>query len=393
MPKKPDEALVEKRVLIWARESMGLTIKAVASRLGVPPETVAAWESESGARPSVTALREIARIYKRPSALFFFPEPPQEPALPGDFRAPSIRDRAPLSEKTRLAIRRARREQGLALELAQNLNRPFRSAFQRASLSDSPETLAEETRKLLAVSPELQLSWASEDEALEYWKAAVERQGVLVLRMGLPPNEASGLSLPGDGVPAILVNAREPIVRQIFTLFHEYSHLLLAKGGICEMAHSEDWASGPIMTAGHRVEQFCNHFAGALLVPKDSLLAESHLPSGPRPVPDEDLKRLANRFKVSREVILRRLVIVNLASMEYYRIRRDEWLAKAKAPQHFRSPSPAGRCVREKGVPFVSLVLENRRTGRITAKEVADYLETRSDHLPRIEEIVAARSG
>jgi Zn-dependent peptidase ImmA (M78 family)/transcriptional regulator with XRE-family HTH domain len=392
MPKKQDEALVESRVLIWARESMGLTVRAVASRLGVPTNTVDAWESGS-ARPNVRTLREIARVYKRPSALFFFPEPPQEPALPGDFRAPSVRDRAPLTEKTRLAIRRARREQALALELAQNLNRPFRSAFQRASLSDSPETLAEETRKLLAISPESQLSWANEDGALEYWKAAVERQGVLVLRVGLPPNEASGLSLTGDGVPAILVNAREPIVRQIFTLFHEYSHLMLAKGGICEISHSEDWASGPIMTAGRRVEQFCNHFAGALLVPKESLLAESQLPSGSRSVLDEDLKRLGNKFKVSQEVILRRLAFFNIVSIEYYQKKRDEWIARAKPPQRFRSPTAAGRCVREKGVPFVSLVLENRRTGRITGKEVADYLETRSNHLPRIEEIVAARSG
>lgn len=392
MPKKPDEALVEKRVLIWARESMGLTIRTVASRLGVPPDTVEAWESGS-TRPNVRYLKEIARVYKRPSALFFFPEPPQEPALPGDFRAPSVRDRAPLSEKTRLAIRRARREQALALELAQNLNRPFRSAFQRASLSDSPETLAEETRKLLAISAELQLSWTSEDRALEHWKAAIERLGVLVLRVGLPPNEASGLSLPGDGAPTILVNAREPSVREIFTLFHEYSHLMLAKGGICEMSHSEDRAAGPIAAADRRVEQFCNHFAGALLVPKETLLTESQLTSGSGAVSDEDLKRLASKFRVSREVILRRLAFFNVVSMEYYQKKRDEWLARAKAPQRFRSPTAARRCVREKGAPFVALVLENHRTGRITGKEVADYLETRLDHLPRIEEIVAARAA
>jgi transcriptional regulator with XRE-family HTH domain len=69
-------ALVEPEVLRWARESIGLTPLAAARKIGLSDETlVDQWEAGSAA-PSIPQLREAARVYKRPLAVFFLSRPP-----------------------------------------------------------------------------------------------------------------------------------------------------------------------------------------------------------------------------------------------------------------------------------------------------------------------------
>jgi hypothetical protein len=80
------------------------------------------------------------------------------------------------------------------------------------------------------------------------------------------------------------------------------------------------------------VEKFCNHFSGALLVPKEALLNHEiikSMKSSPE-WSDNTLGKIARDFKVSREVILRRLVILGLASQAFYQKKRAEWEVEAK---------------------------------------------------------------
>ena len=68
--------LVEPEVLRWARESIGLTPLAAARKIGLSDETlVDRWEAGAAA-PSIPQLREAARVYKRPLAVFFLSRPP-----------------------------------------------------------------------------------------------------------------------------------------------------------------------------------------------------------------------------------------------------------------------------------------------------------------------------
>ena len=68
-------------MLRWARETAGLNVDDVVRKMKrkrVTAETVLSWENGEGS-PSYPQLERIAyEIYKRPLALFFFPEPPQE---------------------------------------------------------------------------------------------------------------------------------------------------------------------------------------------------------------------------------------------------------------------------------------------------------------------------
>lgn len=387
MPRKSLEAVVEPRVLIWARESIGMNIEEVAKRLNTSEDTVSKWESGQK-NPTLIQLEKLARtIYKRPLAAFFLPKPPEEPPLPEDFRTLPRDKRKPFSPKTRLAIRRARRLQSLATELANSLNREIPSPIEKANLSDNPEVVGNRIRMQLGVKIQTQFSWKNEAEALNEWKKAVGKRGVFVFQIGMPLEETRGFSLTEGEFPAIVLNLSDAINGRIFSLFHEYGHLLLNDSGICDMG-DQDYLSNQ----GKLIEKFCNHFAGAILVRKDALINHMLIKSsGYRSHwPDEILKELAKSFKVSQEVILRRLVILSWAGEDFYKRKHEEW----KTTEYRRGGgrrNPPKECVRKNGIPFVSLVLESHRKEKITYSDVADYLEISLKHLPEVEQLIGSK--
>ncbi len=77
---------INPRVLAWARSQAGLTIDDVAARMKKDPALIEGWEKGESA-PTYSQLERLAYVlYKRPLALFFFPEPPSEPSPNKSFR-------------------------------------------------------------------------------------------------------------------------------------------------------------------------------------------------------------------------------------------------------------------------------------------------------------------
>jgi Zn-dependent peptidase ImmA (M78 family)/DNA-binding XRE family transcriptional regulator len=387
MPHKSLEADIDPRVLRWARETIGMGMGDIAKRLKVTEDVVSKWESGQK-RPTLIQAEKLANVYKRPLAAFFLPEPPVELPLPKDFRTLPEGKRKPFSTKTLLAIRRARRIQSLIRELAKSLTVDVRYEIGTASLSDSPEALAERIRGKLGVDTQAQFGWKNENEALNEWKKALEKQGIFVLQMGMPIEETRGFSLAEGEIPIIMLNLKDSINGRIFSLFHEYAHLLLNETGICMMDEEEGFSN-----ESEAIERFCNHFAGAVLVPQSALLSHETVRAYRNSVtrPDEMYAELSKSFKVSQEVILRRLLISNLVSVNFYKQKRKEWEEKARGAKprgRWGRQNPPKKCIQENGIPFISLVFESYNGEKITYNEMADYLGIRLKHIPKIEQLI-----
>ena len=77
-------------MLRWARETGGFGIDDVVGKLKrkrITAETVASWEEKGATSPTYAQLERLAyEVYKRPLALFFFPEPPEEESPAESFR-------------------------------------------------------------------------------------------------------------------------------------------------------------------------------------------------------------------------------------------------------------------------------------------------------------------
>jgi len=381
MPGRSIELLVKPELLYWARTSVGLDITKVAGKVKVKDNILRSWESGE-TRPTLVQAEKLANIYKRPLAVFFLPSPPKEPDVPKDFRVLPADHAKSLSYETRLAIRRSWRLQAITIELLKSLNLRRKLGITEIRKSSDPEVFATTVRKLLEVSVQEQRKWKDSYYALKSWKKKVETLGVSVYQFSMPLEETRGFSLTSSEAPAIVLNTKDAVNARSFSLFHELCHLLMDTSGLCDM----EMRGGSLENEVVSIEKFCNHFAGALLVPRTALQEHETVSSKNQhhKWSDAELGKLALDFKVSQEVILRRLLILGLATEAFYRNKREQWVRRIQKKKKGGWVIPSVKCVSENGVPFISLVLDSYAGGKIPFADVADYLGIRAKHISKV---------
>ena len=240
--------------------------------------------------------------------------------------------------------------------------------------------IADKTRTHIGIDVQTQFKWKSDIYAFNEWRKAVEDLGVLVLQLSLPIEESRGFSLPNTP-PVIVINAKDHIRARIFSLFHEYGHLLLDTGGICDWENQEN--QNILSRMNGSVEKFCNHFAGAFLVPKDALLnhslirAEMHIVD----LSDECIVKIAKDFKVSREVILRRLVTLKLADWDLYEMKYRKWKEKYEQKTRSKHLFNIGLNYKQylKDGPVEKVVINVFRRNNLTLTDDAEIIQKNED--------------
>jgi Zn-dependent peptidase ImmA (M78 family)/DNA-binding transcriptional regulator YiaG len=383
---------VTAEVLRWARETAGFSPEDVATRLGavskkITAETLLDWE-EGGAFPRLTALRRLAKLYKRPMSVFFLEQPPAEPAPPRNFRLLPSGEPRPLSPETLLAVRTARTLYRLAKDVSQSLGYETAVSLPTASLTDDPERLAARERKRLGASLATQLSFRDGGKALWYWRDLLESQGCFVFQLSFPAEDVRAFSELIDEGPVIVLSSKEELeVARIFSLFHEYAHLLVRLGGICP-----EFTLSYTSSYEGRVEQFCNAFAAHFLVPTADFQAEAS--SMEDALTDEGVRHLSYKFSVSKHVILRRFSELRWITTEEYKSRAAAQRKRQRKHTH-GGPPPDIKSVSQRGRRLVGLVLEASDRGFLTPPEVVEGLGVRSPFFADVRQRLAgeARSG
>lgn len=387
-------ALVKPTLLIWARDRAGFHLEEAAVKAGIETEQLRQWEQGED-RPSIPQLRKLGEVYKRPLAVFFLPEPPQGFDPQSEFRRlPGV---SPQSESPalRLALRMALFRREAARELYELLNEPIPECQAVAHPHEDEQVVGQRIRELLGITWQAQLNWPAQPphySALNAWKTAVERQGVLVFQTGdIELREMRGTSIPHGPLPVILLNNDDAPLGRVFTILHEFVHILLTNGG-----HRTSTMEGRRLPEDQLLERVSNRFAAAALMPRREFLAEASNYPGAFVGDDEGLKRFASRIKVSPEAILRRLLSLHKVPASVYRQKRRAWQQRSwYAPQQTTGgPSIQVRRVAEIGRPFVALVLEGYQRNAVSSADVADYLGVQLKYVDRIAgELVPGPGG
>ena len=381
------EANITPELLVWARLSIGYNKDEIARLLDVEEIELSRWENGLS-KPTVAKLRKLAEKYKRPLAVFFLPSPPPLHLLPKDFRRLPPDDAHSRSHpQLLLAVRRARRMRSEAIDLLGLLGESHPSFGLRATTTDDAERLGSRIRAQLGINLDMQSRWRNESIALNSWKNAVEKTGVLVFQASRVPLPAMrGFSLSERILPTITLNSGDFPRPRIFTLMHEFCHLLLQNSGIC----NEMSAYGRTRDSLQSIETFCNRFAGAVLVPETDLLNLDLVKSSSsrHKWSYAEIDEIAKVFKVSREVILRRLVQMRKSTNEHYKRMRNRFLrdyADLRKKKPKGGPSPPVRAIANNGHYFTNLVLEAFHQDKLSARDVSSLLDVKLKHLSEIE--------
>ena len=378
---------INPEMLRWAREQAGYaTVEAVAARLKCPAADIEDWES--GAKfPTWRQFERLARdLYHRPTALFFLPSPPDGKVPSAEFRRLPEAALDDLEPDTWLAVRQARARQLDLEELAQFDDSQERLIVRDLSDSvrqDGADSLARDARDYLDVSLDEQFSWRSVDAALENWREAVQSVGIWVFKRHFRQKDVAGFCLSGAHRPIVYLNNGQSKVRQIFTLFHEVAHLLHG------FNHLERSDVGYYMDslAGHdrAVEIACNRFVGEFLVPTDHFrsFAASYISDG---LEDGNLNLLASRYKVSREVVLRRCLNQNWIDNALYSEKVLEWNEQTVE----RGGSTGGGNYYANqgtylGAKYTALAFRGYYQGAYDVDQLSDYLDVKTSNIEGIE--------
>ena len=372
---------VSPETLKWARESANLPIDDVAARMGKDPGVIQEWE-DGVSSPTYIQLERLAyNVYKRPIAVFFFPEPPEEVSPRKSFRTLPESEVERLSPRFLQLFRHAQAMQANLDELNDGLNPAPKKIFRdlRFRSSDKVGVLARAVRGYLGIDLKLQISWKDSDTALKEWRKSIEASGVFVFKDAFKQDEISGFCLYDEEFPVIYVNNTMPQTRQIFTLFHELTHLLLRTSGIDK---DNDAFLRHVHGDNKRIEVLCNRLAGEFLVPSvDFAKRVSHAE-----IDDELVEQLAGKYKVSREVVLRKCLDRGLVDQRYYEERRQLWIEEAKKR---RRGSRGGDYYITKaaylGDSYLELVFSKYYQKQFPVSQLAEYLDVKVNYVAGLE--------
>lgn len=382
MAKSP-KAEINPKVLTWARTALGYSADALAEKLKVRKEAFQAWEA-GAETPSFSQLRKISDVLKRPTATFFMDHVPKDLPVPSDFRVLDEAEIPKLAPKTLLEIRKVQRKRLLALDLLEATGEEVPDFIESASLQTNVTDLAEKYRKKFGIERFEESGWTSEYHAFNVWKMAVEALGILVFQASLDSlDEMRGLAIYNKQFPIIMLNTKDSTRGKMFSLLHEFCHLLLRKSGIGNI--DPNWQTkGKV----NPVEVYCNEFAGQCLLPSESihwLIGHRSLDKN-KIASDASIRAFVNRFQASWEVVLRRLLEERYISQSQYKQRRSDFIeAFAKRPKKKGGNVPIElKALAYNGEAYTALVLDGYDRQKLTTGDLVDYLGVSYKHLDKI---------
>jgi len=317
------------------------------------------WEEGMGS-PNLEHLETLSEIYGCPVGYFFLEKLPER-RFPLSYRglAPGKEERfSPLTQRTLRRfldltewITTLIEEHGIAWEVRIKPIEPSQL-----------EALVEQEQKRLGFTHQLAQQWQTPEEALTWWRSRIENQGVFCFEMKLEPREIRGASLwVKSRYPCILINHQDAEVAagRLFTLLHEYAHLITAHEGIaCDFRGREP---------GQGLEPFANRFAARMLVSPDQFeeqLRQAGKLQFKETWSDAELDQLRRPFFVSRDVVSILLQERRLAPADFYQKKRSQWeqrkpFARAKTRKSLKKNE---RVTRELGKSMIRalLILESK---------------------------------
>lgn len=371
---------VNGKVLKWARERAGLSLEDVAKKFSKEEKEISSWEQGTDF-PTYAQLETLSySIYKRPLAIFFFPEPPEDKEPKVEFRLIPTSTFDDFEADTLFAIREMQARQESLKELTSGINPSSRLITRELHLkkASSLRETCVAVRDIIGISISEQASWATPDVALRKWRLAIEKTGVFVFKRSFKQKEINGFCLTDSDFPIICINNSSSKTRQIFTLFHELGHLLTSSNGFTR--DDLDYINF-LPPKNQLLEILCNKFASELLVPAEEFKNQISRFDGS----EESISDIANHFNVSRDVILRKLLDLNLISNEDYQTLSFAWnkqwtqQSKGSGGNYYRTQASY------LGETFLKLCFSKYYRGQLSKMALAEHLGIKQKSLAGLE--------
>ncbi|MEI7832311.1 MAG: XRE family transcriptional regulator [bacterium] len=381
-------------LLTWARESGGYSVEELAEYLKRSPDTICAWERGEEA-PTYNQLSHIANKLKRPLAAFFLPIVPKETPLPVDHRLMPRRGTGEFAPATRIAFRAVLTQLRETRELLDDLSRPIVFSLPLWSINSDPDQEAIQLREKFQTSIGDQLNrLKSHYQAMDHWRSILFDYGVITRICTMSPEDARAFCLLDSNLAGIGLSNEEREHVRIFSLFHELAHLGTMTPGVSGQLQRN---SNDISISSKKIEEYCDRFAAAFLLPPNSSEVRNALfsISGNR-ITRERAEKIGEDFHVSKYVVARRALDLGLITKEIYWDEVTAWnqvdiiIVEQKKKRNKELGHHGGSVVNTNisyaGKRFAGLVLQALDQQRITIHQASQMLSLNPKALGELRE-------
>lgn len=385
-----DKAYITAKVFKWARESAKMTEEIAASKVAVSIDKFKKWENGED-YPTIRQAQKLAKAYRRPFALFFLPDVPNDFQPLQDFRKAGSKE---LSTSSIFIIREIQQKQAWISDVNEENNENKVPFIGRFSLKDNPEIVAQDILNELNINP---LNYKSNNPILE-WIDKAESHGIFISRtsfihsrLKLDSNEIQGFAIANNYAPFVFINSDDWNAPQLFTLVHELAHLWIAETGISNdiepsIKNANDY---------NPIELFCNEVAANALMPIEFIenLDKKAFDNA------KEVFKNAKTIGVSSFALLIRALNLNIISLSTYRHikhlvdveyneflkREEEKKIKQKQKEKLGGPNYFLLQLNRNSRLFTQTVLDAFRGGVIEPSLASNLLNVQVNKFPKLE--------
>ena len=371
---------VNGNIICWAREFYNMSPEEAARSIGVSTEKYSAWES--GAEfPTYAKLKKISDVFRKPSAVFFFSEPPNIPPIKGDLRTLPDTVVDGFSKNVMIQLEKAKAYQLNLMELYETSNCIFTN---RAIIPTETKQLCNFLRNIMVFPLSAQKGRKNTKVVFEIYREKFYELGIYVFKDSFKDNNVSGLCINDDLFPVILINNSMSFARQIFTLFHEFYHLVSNTSG-AEIIRDDYYK---YLDGSQSVtEKNCDTFANEFLVPTDDFKIEL----SKKDIDDHRIAELSTLYSVSKEAIMYKLWTLKIITPKEYESLKETFYGDAIRNQKNKNGenSSGGNYYFTKlaylGSSYTGDVFKQLYSGKIDSFRASEMLNSKVDHLPQLE--------
>ena len=217
-----------------------------------------------------------------------------------------------------IAICDVLQERDFLIEESAELGIPLTLFSVPSCFNDNPIDWAHAIRQHYAIDLKDQYRCTSSRKFYLYLREKLEQNGVFVQCFtDVPVEIVRGFAIYEQELPIIGINDDDRPPAKSFSLIHELVHLIKRESSVCNVMFDA--------ISAQKEEVFCNAVAGELLVPKEALMIVLKNGGYNKPYTTDDIQRIADRFSVSKEVIIRRLLDCGKINDTEYKTYSDEF--------------------------------------------------------------------
>ena len=311
-------AQINKNTLAYIFEGKNVSKDYVVSKTGVKSEKLDKWlDASDTLLPTINQAKKIANCLHIPFAGFYMnPEHVKLKSIPSVKNYRTLYGGISVDDSAiNIAMMDLIRERDFLLESSKENDISLPVFNMSITLQEDPILWAKRIRELFDIQIDVQYKCISSRKFYLYLREKIEAAGIFVhCFTDVPMEKARALAIYDKEMPIIGLNDEDRPPAKSFSMIHELVHIFKRESSLCNDIRS---------IRGEEV--FCNAVAGELLVPEVELEGTIKIKDMLKPYRKKDIEYLAEKFSVSKEVIIRRLLDTGHIDETVYETYADEF--------------------------------------------------------------------